>query len=200
VPSRNLFSLTLLGFVLWVLVSPAYASEGAGEQNIFNADIGNFVFTLIIFGLVVYVLGRAAWKPLLNVLNEREGTIRESLESARKRRDEAEQLLADYKAQLASAREDATKIVAEGRRDAEEVNRRLQEEARQQAADIVDRARREIEVATDAAKKDLLRRTAELAVDVADRIIRKELTPQDHEALVTESLDRMKAAGRETLN
>ena len=110
--------------------SASLAAEGGGDRDIFNADIGNFIFTLIVFIVVVGILGKFAWKPLLTVLNEREKTIRESLESARHERAEAEKLLAEYKAQLERAREEATTIVDEGRRDAEVVRQRLQEEGR----------------------------------------------------------------------
>ena len=102
-----------------LLTASALAAEHGEETNIFNADVGNFIFTLIIFGLVIIVLGKFAWRPLLKVLHERERSIRESLESARNERKQAEKLLEEYKAQLDRARQEATLIVDEGRRDAE---------------------------------------------------------------------------------
>lgn len=174
---------------------PALAAEQGGETDIFNADIGNFVFTLVIFALVIGILGKFAWKPLLTVLNDREKTIRESLESARRERADAQKLLADYQAQLDKAREEATAVVEEGRRDAEVVRRRLQEEARQQAQETLARARREIQLATDTAVKELYDRTAELSVQVAGGIIRKELSPADHGRLVADALEEMKDSG-----
>ena len=107
--TRHLQALTLV--VLLCLAWPALASEGGGgsasEKDIFNADIGNFVFTLIIFGAVVLILGKFAWKPILNVLHEREQTIRTSLETAKREREQAAKLLADYETQLTKAREQA---------------------------------------------------------------------------------------------
>lgn len=184
----------------FILTAPALAAEHGDETNIFNADIGNFIFTLIIFGLVIVVLGKFAWRPLLKVLHERERSIRESLESARDERERAEKLLADYKAQLDQARVEATAIVEEGRRDADVVRRRILEEGREQGAELLERARREIQLATDTAIKELYDQTADLSVKVAAGIIRKELSPEDHQQLVAESLDEMKKSGKVGLN
>ena len=178
----------------------ALGAEHGDETNIFNADIGNFVFTLIIFGTLLFILGKFAWKPLLNVLNEREKLLRESLERAQQQRRDAEKLLADYQAQLAKARDEATAIVAEGRRDAEVLRRKLQEQARQEADEVLARARREIQLATDSARKLLHDEVADLAVRVAGRVLRKELSPADHRALVAESLKEMQAGGEMKLN
>jgi F-type H+-transporting ATPase subunit b len=164
-----------------------------GKPNILSGDLGNIFFTLLIFAIVVYVLGKYAWKPVLNILQQREQTIRESLEDAKREREEAERVLEKYTRQIEQARSEASKIVDAGRRNAEEVARRVQDQAREEAGQMVARAKREIQLATDAAVKQLYDLTAELAVDVAGRIIRKKLNPQDHKALVEESLARMRA-------
>lgn len=182
------------------MVVPAALAEAehGGEQTMLfsDADIGNFVISLVIFALVILVLGRIAWRPLLKVLNERARMIQESLENARREREEAKRLLGQYQAQLDKAREEAAAIIEEGRRDGEAVRRRLHEEARQQANEITERARREIRLATEAAIKELYDHTAELAVKLAGGIIRKELSPEDHRRLVAESMDRMRSADR----
>jgi F-type H+-transporting ATPase subunit b len=174
--------------------------EGGGETNIFNADVGNFLFTLIIFGLVIYLLRRFAWNPLLDVLSKRELTIKQALEAAQREREQAERLLADYQAQLAKAREEATAIVAESRRDAEAVARKVQEQARKESEELVARARREIELATESARKELHDQASELAVMVAGRIIEKELSAADHRELVARSLREMQATGKVKTN
>lgn len=185
------------------LAAGAWPALAAGEHgqatNIFDADIGNFVVTLVIFGLVVYILGKFAWQPLLNVLNEREATIRQTLEAARQEREQARRLLAEYEQRLEQARQEADAIVEEGRRDAEALARRLQDEAREQAQQTLERARREIRLAAAAAVHELYEHVADLAVQIAGQVIRKELAPQDHAELVAESLAQMKAhrpAGR----
>lgn len=196
--SRSALLAPVVGVL--TLSAAALASEAGGDRNIFNADIGNFLFTVVIFGLVIFLLGKFAWKPLLNVLNEREATIRESLRAARHEREEAERKLAEYQAQLDRAREEASAIVAEGRRDAEVARQRIQEEARRAAEEIAARARRDIQLATDAAVKELYDQAAELAVRVAGRIIRKELSADDHQQLVAESIRAIESAARPKMN
>jgi len=121
----------------------AWASEegGAGGGGIGDTlpvgDIWNSIATLVTFGLVIFVLGKFAWKPLLKVLKDREDFIRQSLQSARKDRQDAENTLQKYKEQLDQSRAEATAIVNEGRRDAEVVRHKVQEEARQEAEAII---------------------------------------------------------------
>lgn len=170
----------------------ALASEGGSD--IFSGNIGNMIWTTIIFAIVLVILGKYAWPAIVKALADREHAIRTSLENARKERIEAEKLLAQYKEQIDKARVEATAIVEEGRRDAEEVRRRSVGEAKREADEMLARAKREIQLASDAAIKDLYDRTADLAVQVAAGIVRKELRADDHRALVTESLERMKAA------
>lgn len=187
-----------------LLVCPALAlaaeAEHGGKPNLFDADIGNFIFTLIIFGAVVYILGKYAWRPVLNVLNEREASIRTALETAQRERQQAEQLLKDYQVQLERARQEATAIVEEGRRDAENVRQRLLEEARRESADMTERARREIKLATDTAAKELYDLTADLATQIAGKVVAKTLSAEDHKRLVEESLAAIRAEGRAKLN
>lgn len=191
----KIVALTLAG----LCAATAYAAEEP-EPGLFDADIGNFIFTLIIFGLVVYLLGKFAWKPLLNVLNEREQTIRSSLETARQERETAERLLAEYRTQLEKARDEAAAIIAEGRRDGEVLRQHMREDAQKESEQIITRAKREIQLATDSARKELHDEASELAVRVAGRIIRKELSAADHRALVTESLNEMLGTARMKLN
>jgi F-type H+-transporting ATPase subunit b len=166
------------------------------QVGIFEGGIGNSIITLIIFGLVVAILGRYAWPPLMKGLSDREEQIRGALEKARAERIEAEKLLAQYQQQIEQARVEATAIVEEGKRDAIAAARRVQEETRREADEIVARARREVQLASDAAVKELYDRTADLAVQIAGQILRKEIRADDHRGLVNESIERMRAAGR----
>lgn len=173
----------------------ADASAGHGSQpNIFSGDLGNVIWTTVTFALVVIILGRFAWPALVAGLAQRERTIRESLEHARTERQKAEALLREYSAKIDQARVEATAIVDEGKRDAEAVRRRIQEETRRETDESIARAKREIQLAKDAAVKDLYDQTAELAVRVAGGIIRKELRADDHRSLVAESLQRISSS------
>jgi F-type H+-transporting ATPase subunit b len=185
-----------------VAVATAAEAEGGadGLQIFLRSDVGNALFTFVVFITVIVILGTFAWKPLLQLLNERERTIHDALVDAKREREEADKLLAQYREQIERAREEATSIVEEGKRDAEAARQRIHTEARQEADQMIERARREIQLATDAAVKELYDRTADVAVDVASKVIRKELSPGDHAELVQESLDRIKQSNEARLN
>jgi F-type H+-transporting ATPase subunit b len=179
------------------LASPAMAQEGheaAGANNPFAGDIGNALWTVVIFVLVLVVLGKFAWGPILKGLQARESYILESLQKAKRERDEADARLKEYEEKLAQARTEVTALVEEGRRDAEVVKKKILEEARQEAEKERERTKREIQIATDTATKQLYTLAAHLATDMAGRIIRKELNVQDHERLIAESIQELSAA------
>ena len=173
------------------LALPAMASEG-GDPSIFAGDLGNMIWTVVIFTLVLVVLGKFAWGPILERLQAREDFIRESLNEARSDRQSAEARLAEYEAKLATARAEAAAIVDEGRRDAEVVERTIEDNARAEASKIVERARREIDLATVAAVEEIYGLAGRLATDVAATVIRKELTPEDHARLIEEAAGKIR--------
>lgn len=170
--------------------TPAFAAEGGGG-NVFAGDIGNAIWTLVVFGLSLVVLGKFAWGPMLKGLQEREKFIHDSLEEAKRDREAAEERLARYEEKLNAARAEATDIVAEGRRDAEAVKQKIENETREETRLMIDRAKREIDLATQTAKGDLYTAGARLATDMASRIIRKELSAEDHERLIAESIEKL---------
>jgi len=167
----------------------ALASEGGEPGGVFAGDIGNALWTLVIFGLVVFVLGKFAWRPILKGLNDREAFIRASLEQAKKDRDEAELRLKEYNEKLVHARKEATEIVEEARRDADVVKHKIEEAGRSEAAAMIERAKREIAIATDSAKKELYSVSADLATRIAEKLLVRELSPADHDRLLREAID-----------
>jgi F-type H+-transporting ATPase subunit b len=166
----------------------AQAENPEAANNVFAGDIGNALWTVVIFVLVLVVLGKFAWGPLLAGLQAREAYIRESLQTARRDREEAEARLREYQDKLAAARTEATAIIEEGRRDAEVVKRKIGEQAKQESDKMIERARREIDAATAEATRQLYSLSAHLATELAARIIGRELDPKDHERLIAESI------------
>jgi F-type H+-transporting ATPase subunit b len=187
----------LVALIPLLIAAPAFAQEhGGGENNLFAGDVGNAIWTLVIFGLVVFVLGKFAWGPILNTLQTRESYIREALEKAKHDRESAEARLKEYEAKLAASRAEATAIVEEGRRDADVVKRRIEATAKEEADKMIERAKREIHIATDTATKELYTLSAKLATQLAAQVIGRELTPQDHARLISEAIDGIDGAGR----
>ncbi len=181
----------LLTFALGLAALPALAAEGAAANNPFAGDIGNAVWTLVIFVLVLVVLGKFAWGPILKALQSREAFIRESLEKAQSDRLEAEARLKEYLDKINASRAEATAIVDEGRRDAEAVKHRIEQDAREEAEKIIARGKHEIELATATAVKELYTTSAKLATDLAGRILGREIKPQDHERLIADAIDEL---------
>lgn len=178
----------LLAAVFAAQAAPVLAASEGGEENIFSGNLGNAVWTLVIFGAVLFVLGKYAWGPLLDGLQKREQFIRDSLAEAKTDRDSAEKRLAEYTDKLHEARAEATAIVEEGRRDAEVVKARIEEEAREEAQKSLERAKREIDLAKQTAIKELYTTSATLATEMASRILQKELSAAEKEKLVARSL------------
>lgn len=178
--------------VLFMLVlTPALWAAEEGQGNLFAGDIGNAVWTLVIFLLVVLVLGKFAWGPLLSGLQQREEFIRRSLEEAKDDREAAEARLAEFEARLADAGAQAAEIVDQGKKNAETARASIEEKARDEADKMVERARREIDLAKQTAIKDLYSTSSELATEIASRILQRELNAQDHERLISESIKEL---------
>jgi len=170
------------------LAAPAAANASEGAASPFAGDVGNALWTLVIFVLVVVLLGKYAWRPILTALKEREDFLRQNLEQARREREQAGAQLREYSEKLAAARVEASAIVDEGRRDAEAVRRRIEEEARQETGRLIERARREIGIAKETAVKELYTLSSQLAADIAGRILQREIRAEDHERLVSEAI------------
>lgn len=187
IPRLSLALTTLL------FAAPALAAggEGASNGNIFTGDVGNIVWTLVVFLLVVFVLGKFAWGPILAGLKQREDFIHDSLAKAKEARDEAVAQLKQYEDRLANARAEASAIVEEGRRDADAVRRVNEAKAKEEAELMLQRAKREIGIAKETAIKELYTLSGRLATDIAAKIVQRELKPEDHERLIREAIDQL---------
>lgn len=182
---------------LTALPVAAAGGEG-GESNIFAGDIGNVVWTLVTFGLVIFVLGKFVWGPLTEMIQKREDLILSSLEQAKSDREAAEARLQELEDRLNDARTEATAIVEEGRRDAEVVRQKIEADAKAEAEKMVERAKREIGIARETAVKELYELSGNLAADIAGRIVGRELDTKDHAKLISEALEQLQ--GQEKAN
>ena len=186
-------SPTLL-WALPVLAADDAHSEG-GSPDLFTGSFGQSFWAVVIFILVVLVLGKFAWGPMLAGLQKREAFIRDSLASAKRDREASEARLKEYEERLMKAREEASAIVEEARRDAEATAKRIEAEARDSAKDELDRAKREIGIARDTALKDLYDQSAELAMTMATTVLKRELSPADHKQLLQDTLSQIRDKG-----
>jgi F-type H+-transporting ATPase subunit b len=171
---------------------PAAAGGAHGEHGekppLLSFDPGAAVWSIVVFVILLAVLRKFAWRPILEGLQQREKFIHDSIEEAKHQQQEAEATLKRYMEQINHAREEATAIVEEGRRDAEAVRKRMHEEARAEAHALVERAKRDLAIARDDAIKALYRQSVELSTEIAGKLVKKQLTPQDQQSLIDEAL------------
>ena len=144
---------------------------------------GLIVWTTITFILLLIVLRRFAWKPLLKTLHDREDSVRSTLERA-----DAERALEDNRLQLAKAGEESQKILREGRALGEKLKQEMINQANRQSRRMVDQARQEIERDKDAALSQLRGEVSALALQVAGKILNETLDEKKHRDLIDESL------------
>lgn len=145
------------------------------DFSVLKPDPGLLFWTLLIFLLVWFVLGRFAFKPIQNALKKREDDIQGSIDEAKRVQAEMAQLKADNQQLLSEAREEGMRI----KRDAEATANRLiseaKEEAKAQQQKIAADAKRDIENMRKAAMVDLKQQVGTMAVDIAEKVLRKEL-------------------------
>lgn len=144
-------------------------------MELITPGIGLLFWMLLMFGLVLWILKKFAWKPIMNALKEREMSIQEALMSADSARKEMEKLQADNERIMAEARAERDAIV----RDAKQTKDSMITEAKEQAADearkIIQAARKEITNEKTAAINEIKNEVAELSIEIAERILREKL-------------------------
>lgn len=143
----------------------------------FGWSTDTFVWSFVVFGLLVGTLWTTAWPKIAKALDERENLIREGVESAEKAREEAAKAQAQFEARLREASDQARQILDEARRDGQALRERMVSDAKEELAAERDRAQREVRSATDQALQEIMHKAANLAVDVARKALRDELTP-----------------------
>jgi len=182
-------SLILVIVALLGVQTPAVAQEA--REGISTGDIGHAIATIVIFLLLLGILGRWAWKPIVTQLRRREESIAEAIAQAERRERRSRELLELYKARLANAEKQAEQVLAEARRQAAELRDAALESARGQSRQIIEQSRKEIDRAMKQAVEELRASTAELVVDVARQVLGRQLTLQEQERLIAESVERL---------
>ncbi|MEZ6093840.1 MAG: F0F1 ATP synthase subunit B [Pirellulaceae bacterium] len=164
-----------------------HAADEHGEGGRFNADL--MLVTILLFLALLAVLTKLAWKPILEGLENREKSIADNIDAAKRANDEAQENLRRYEQKLSEVTDQATAIVAEAKKDAMTVKEQILAEANQAAQAQRDRVIAEIDAAKDAAVRQLAEKSAETAVGLAGSIVGRSLNKDDHKALIEESIN-----------
>jgi F-type H+-transporting ATPase subunit b len=154
------------------------------------------VWTFIVFAVLLMVLWKFAWGPIVAGLEKREESIAHNIAAAQQQHDEAKQLLADYEVKLAGAADQVRAMLDEARRDAEQTKQSIIAEAKSGAESERLRGLRDIETATDAALQTLAERSAQLAVELAGKIVHNSLNAKDHSKLIQEAVAKFPTASK----
>ena len=160
-------------------------------MKIFEIDPGLFVWSVITFLLLVGLLYKFAFNPLMRLQKARQAEIHQSILDAENLRDEAQQLLGDYKRQLAQARGEADAIVERARKAGETSKAEILEEARVQSETSLARARQQIERDTNQALQRIREEAADLAITATAKVARTSLSQEDQLRLIKEAINEI---------
>jgi F-type H+-transporting ATPase subunit b len=166
----------------------AQAADAAHEPGVFNIDLGVSAWTFIIFVILMIVLGKFAFPPILDYAAARERRIQDTLDEARRHQEQTEQLLEQQRQQLENARQQAQQMIAEGKAGAERVRAEMLALARADQEELLQRARRDIESQRDLAVESLRREAIELAIAAAGKVIGQRIDSAQDRELVSRYL------------
>jgi len=159
--------------------------------GITSINPGLTLWTGITFVILLLVLRRFAWGPIVGTLNERERTIREAIESAKRERAQAEKLLAEQKEGLAKAQREAAEIARKNQQEVEALRLELTARARKEAEELLADARRQISEEVVRARTELKAEVVDLAIDAAGRLVKASLDDRAQRTLVEEYLAQL---------
>ncbi|MCC7203062.1 MAG: F0F1 ATP synthase subunit B [Nitrospirae bacterium] len=154
-----------------------------------NLEIQQILTQAIGFLVLLFILKKIAWKPLLSLLDERREKISSEFSTIERTKSELSRLEQDYKARLseidAQARQKIQEAISEGQR----ISMELQEKAREESKDILNKAKENIDLEIAKARVELRNQVATLAIKAAEKVIKEEMTEERQKRLVTEFID-----------
>jgi F-type H+-transporting ATPase subunit b len=168
-----------------------FAAEKGGGSFLVSPGIGLMIWTLVVFGVSLYVLAKLAFPRIAEALDKRQQAIEESIETSERVRREAEKLLEEYRERLAEARGQADDIVARARKTGEAHENEVLAEAKAKREEMMEQTRRDIEAETRRAIQEIRKEVADLTVRATEKVTRKSLDEGDQRRLVEEALNEL---------
>ncbi len=161
------------------------------EFNILEVNPGLIFWTIVTFVILFLILRKFAWGPIVEALEKREKTIRDSLDEAAKTQEESKQLFEKYNRKLQEVGAEAQKLMEEGRNLGENMKRDILAKAREEAEGIVARGKHEINMERDKAISEIRKHAVDLSLFAASKILKRSLTDEDHRRFVSEAIDNI---------
>ncbi len=170
-----------------------FATEAGGEEDeggsfLVSPDVGLMVWTLFLFGVSLFILWKVAFPRIAEALDRRQKAIEESIDTAERTRQEADELLAEYRERLTAARQQADDIVARARKAGEQAEADLVVKGKELREELLEQARRDIETETRRAIQEIRAEVADLTILATEKVTRKTLTAEDQRRLVEEAV------------
>ena len=156
-------------------------------------DPGLYIWIIVTFLVLMGLLAKFAWRPLLEALEERRESIRKSLDDARQAKAELERLQAESTKILAQARAEAEAIMSRTRSDADRFREELKQKARDEASTLVKNAERQIELETSRAVQQIRQEAVDLSVAIASKLLQRNVTKEDNARLIEETFRQLEA-------
>ena len=170
------------------MTNPVIFAADEGGSFLVTPGIGLMIWTLVVFGISLYVLAKVAFPRIAEALDKRQKAIEDSIETSERVKREAQQLLEEYRERLAEARGQADEIVARARRTGEAAENEIVAEARAKREEMMEQTRRDIEAETRRAIQQIRAEVADLTVLATEKVTRKSLDDADQKRLVEEAL------------
>src|SRR5882757_11085978 len=158
------------------------------DNPLVQPDPGLFIWTIVTFLVLLALLAKFAWRPLLSALDSRQDTIRKALDDAQEARRELERLNQQSAEIIRTARAEAEAIISSSRLDADRLRQEMKQTARAEADNIVRNAGREIQLETGRALQQIRKEAVDLSVMIASKIIQRNITKEDNERLIEDAL------------
>jgi F-type H+-transporting ATPase subunit b len=160
----------------------------SGGSFLISPNVGLMIWTLVVFGISVFILNRAVFPRIRDALDRRQKAIEESIDSQERLKADAEQVLAEYREQLAQARIQAEEIIALSREAASEHDREALIQAREQRDKMLEQTKHDIEAETRRALEAIRKEITTLTILATEKVTRRTLTAGDQKKLVEEAI------------
>jgi F-type H+-transporting ATPase subunit b len=157
-------------------------------MELLSADPGLIVWTIVTFLLLLGILWKFAWNPILGALDAREQAIQKTIDDAERLQAEAEAVLQEHQKRRAEARTEGNRIFDEARQAGEHMKQDILEKARAESEKVLERAHRQMELETEQAIQTIRAQAADLALRAAEKVIERSLTDADHRRFADEAI------------
>jgi F-type H+-transporting ATPase subunit b len=171
-----------------LIFAQAEHAEDEGGSFLVTPGIGLMVWTLVLFGISMFILWKVAFPRIAEALDRRQKAIEDSIDTAERTRKEADELLAEYRERLTAARHQADEIVARARKAGEQAEADAVAAGKQRREELLEQARKDIAQETRRAIQEIRAEVADLTILATEKVTRKTLTADDQRRLVDEAV------------